>query len=78
MSNDIWKRDEIQSPCVNICVIHTETRLCTGCLRTIDEIRDWSAMDDQQRSAIMETLPDRAPQLKTRRGGRAARLARDQ
>ena len=31
----IWRRDEIQSPCINICVIHPETRLCTGCLRSI-------------------------------------------
>ena len=35
----IWTRAEIESPCVKICVIHPETRLCTGCARSIDECR---------------------------------------
>ena len=76
-SDDIWKRDEIASPCIKICVIHPETRLCTGCLRSIDEIGAWSRMSAAERSDIMAALPDRAPELKIRRGGRAARLARD-
>ena len=73
----VWTRDEIQSPCVRICVVHPEARLCTGCLRTMDEIRDWSRMSTEARAAIMAELPSRAPQLRKRRGGRAARLARD-
>ena len=40
----IWKRAEIQSPCVKICVVHPEARLCIGCYRTIDEIAGWSRM----------------------------------
>ncbi|MFT7254408.1 MAG: putative Fe-S protein YdhL (DUF1289 family), partial [Paracoccaceae bacterium] len=44
MTDQIWKRDEIESPCIKICVIQPETRLCTGCLRTIDEIGAWSKM----------------------------------
>ena len=31
MSDDIWARDEIESPCVKICVIHPAEGLCTGC-----------------------------------------------
>ena len=38
----IWTRDEIDSPCINVCVIHPAERICTGCLRTIDEITAWS------------------------------------
>ncbi|WP_372605483.1 DUF1289 domain-containing protein, partial [Actibacterium sp.] len=34
MTDDIWKRDEIESPCIKICVIEPNSRLCTGCLRT--------------------------------------------
>ncbi len=71
----IWKRAEIDSPCVKICVIHPETRLCTGCLRSIDEIGAWSQMTPDTRRAIMAELPDRAPLLRKRRGGRAARLS---
>ena len=70
----IWKRAEIESPCVKICVIHPETRLCTGCLRSIDEIGSWSRLSPDARRAVMDDLPNRAPLLKQRRGGRAARL----
>lgn len=76
MSDDIWKRDEIESPCVKICVIHPETRICTGCLRTIDEIGAWSRMSPEARRLIMGELPARQGQLAKRRGGRAARLTR--
>lgn len=73
---DVWQRDEIESPCINICVVHPETRLCTGCLRSIDEIGGWSRMTPSARKAVMDDLPSRAPEFKKRRGGRAARLKR--
>ncbi|NCW60406.1 MAG: DUF1289 domain-containing protein [Rhodobacteraceae bacterium] len=76
MNTPLWKRDEIESPCVQICVVHPETRICTGCYRTIDEITDWSRMTPEARRNIMDELPARADQLKVRRGGRAARLKR--
>lgn len=76
MSDDIWKRDEIESPCIKICVIHPQSRLCTGCLRSIDEIGAWSRMSPGVRRAVMDELPARAGALTKRRGGRAARLAR--
>lgn len=71
----VWQRAEPDSPCVNICVIHPASRLCTGCLRTIDEISAWSRLDADARRAIMATLPARKGQLTQRRGGRAARLS---
>lgn len=74
---EIWKRDEIESPCIKICVIHPAERLCTGCLRSIDEITEWSRMTPDLRRAVMEDLPSRASRLKQRRGGRAARMAQD-
>ncbi|MDO9637642.1 MAG: DUF1289 domain-containing protein [Pseudotabrizicola sp.] len=74
MTDEIWKRDEIASPCVKLCVIHPEARLCVGCLRSIDEITMWSRMSPDARDAIMAELPARAPQIARRRGGRAARL----
>lgn len=72
----VWSRDEVQSPCVRICVVHPEARLCTGCLRSIDEITRWSKMSNAERAEVMEALPARAGQLSKRRGGRAARLKR--
>ncbi len=76
MKDDIWSRDEIESPCVKICVVHPESRLCTGCLRTIDEIGAWSRMTPEARRDVMAELPARAGLLSKRRGGRAARLKR--
>jgi predicted Fe-S protein YdhL (DUF1289 family) len=77
MKDDIWSRDEVESPCVRICVIHPETRLCTGCLRSIDEITNWTKMGAEARRTVMDDLPARAPLIAQRRGGRAARIKRD-
>ncbi|SLN46009.1 hypothetical protein ROG8370_01991 [Roseovarius gaetbuli] len=70
-----WKRNEVDSPCVKVCVVHPEARICTGCLRTIDEITRWSKMPPEERREIMTALPDRQSMLRKRRGGRAARLS---
>ncbi len=76
MTDDVWTRDEIESPCIKICVVHPEARICTGCLRSIDEITQWSRMTPEARRAVMTTLPERRAALSQRRGGRAARLKR--
>ena len=76
MSDEVWKRTEVESPCIKICVIHPESRLCTGCWRSIDEIGAWSKMSPEVRRAVMEELPARKGALKKRRGGRSARLSR--
>ena len=72
----VWNRAEVESPCVRICVVHPEARICTGCNRTVDEIRMWSKMSPEERREIMDALPSRSSMLTKRRGGRAARLAR--
>ncbi len=76
MSDESWRRDGIESPCVSICMIHPDAGLCAGCLRTVDEIARWTAMEPEERSRIMAELPDRAGRLRVRRGGRAGRLKR--
>ncbi|MEY8830832.1 DUF1289 domain-containing protein [Sedimentitalea sp. XS_ASV28] len=73
MNDDVWKRDEVDSPCVRICVVHPKERLCVGCLRSIDEIARWSRMSADERAAVMDELPGRAPRLQKRRGGRTRR-----
>lgn len=78
LSDDgLWKRAEIESPCIQLCTIHPETRLCMGCSRTIEEITAWSRMAPEMRRAIMAELPGRKPRPEGRRGGRAARIRRD-
>ena len=76
MRDEVWKRNEVDSPCVKLCTIHPTERICVGCMRTIEEITAWSRMEPATRRAIMAELPSRAPRLSHRRGGRAARLAR--
>ena len=76
LSSEVWTRDEIQSPCIKICVIHPSERLCTGCHRTIEEISSWSRLPSEQRNQIINELPKRAFRLKKRRGGRTARVAK--
>ncbi|SOH92408.1 hypothetical protein SAMN06273572_101253 [Monaibacterium marinum] len=72
--DEVWRRDEIESPCIKLCVIDPATRHCMGCHRTIDEIGDWSRMTPQARTDIMAQLPERAAAAKPkRRGGRAGR-----
>ncbi len=73
MSDEVWRRDEVESPCVKICVIQPESGLCTGCLRSMDEIAAWSRMTRDERREIMASLPGRQNLLTRRRGGPAGR-----
>ena len=72
--NEVWKRAEIESPCVKLCVVHPEARICVGCFRSIDEITGWSRLTPAARAAVMADLPARAPRFAKRRGGRQGRL----
>jgi predicted Fe-S protein YdhL (DUF1289 family) len=76
VKDDLWHRDEIESPCVKVCVIHPEARICVGCNRSIEEISAWSRLTHEARATIMADLPARSSLLTKRRGGRAARLER--
>jgi uncharacterized protein len=80
MIDDVWKRDEPDSPCVSICLIHPETRRCIGCRRTADEISRWSGMTPVERREIAAALPGRDPGPARRSGRartrRAARIAK--
>lgn len=71
--DEVWKREEVSSPCVKLCVVHPEERICVGCFRSIDEIGGWSRFSEAERLAIMAELPARAPRLSKRRGGRMGR-----
>ena len=50
---------DMESPCVNICRINAEARICAGCGRTLDEIADWTRYPPARRRAIMNELPAR-------------------
>ena len=75
ISDEIWQRDEIESPCVKICIIHPESRLCLGCRRTAGEISRWSRMTPEERRQVTAALPGRDPGPTRRSGGARARRA---
>ncbi|MCY4540980.1 MAG: DUF1289 domain-containing protein [Rhodobacteraceae bacterium] len=70
MNESVWVRDEPDSPCRQICVIHPEHRLCIGCFRKPDEVGMWAQFTPEQRKSILAELPARGKALRRRRGGR--------
>jgi len=42
----------VPSPCINVCRMNPRTGLCEGCLRTIDEIAQWSSATDEAKRLI--------------------------
>jgi uncharacterized protein len=64
MSDRVWRRREIESPCVKVCVVHPQARICVGCLRSMDEIGAWSSLPPEERRRIMDELPARKEALR--------------
>ncbi|MCH9764822.1 MAG: DUF1289 domain-containing protein [Alphaproteobacteria bacterium] len=54
----------IESPCIKVCVIDPETRLCEGCHRSLDEIAQWGSLSEADRRRIMHDLTRRKQALK--------------
>jgi predicted Fe-S protein YdhL (DUF1289 family) len=53
------ERDEPVSPCVSICRMNPDRKLCEGCFRTLDEIAAWSQLSAEQKRAVLQQLPAR-------------------
>ena len=50
---------EIESPCINVCVLDPGATYCVGCGRTLAEIARWAAFSPEERRKIMAELPAR-------------------
>ena len=55
------------SPCLGICLMDPRTRMCRGCLRTIDEIAGWYAASPAEKRAILDRLAARRAAAEPRR-----------
>ena len=64
MTNEVHDR-RVPSPCINVCRIDETTRLCVGCLRTLDEIAAWSVLTDRERRDVWAHLAERAARAVT-------------
>jgi len=50
----------LETPCIKVCRIDPHSGLCTGCLRSLDEIAAWGRMSSAERRRVMAELPRRA------------------
>jgi predicted Fe-S protein YdhL (DUF1289 family) len=53
----------VASPCVKTCIVDPDTGWCLGCLRDLDEIAGWSAMDDARKMAVLDRIAARRASL---------------
>ena len=54
------------SPCLGICLMNPRTRMCCGCLRTIEEIAGWYGASPSEKRAILAGLAERRAAAKPR------------
>ena len=48
-----------KSPCINVCKLNPKNNLCEGCLRTSEEISNWSKYSDNKKRTIISILKNR-------------------
>ena len=49
----------VKTPCNKLCIVEGESGLCMGCYRKRSEVAAWGLFSDDEREAIMVTLPAR-------------------
>ena len=50
------------SPCIGVCTIDRETKMCIGCQRTVKEIGAWRTMTLDQKREVVAACEERAKQ----------------
>jgi len=50
---------DVPSPCIDVCKMNPDTRLCEGCLRTLDEIAAWAGLSAEEKRAVLARLAAR-------------------
>ena len=53
----------VVTPCIKVCAVDGASGLCLGCLRSLQEIAEWSRLGDERRAEIMAELPARVDRL---------------
>lgn len=53
----------VLTPCVKVCAVDGASGLCLGCLRSLQEIAEWSRLSADRRDEIMAELPSRVDRL---------------
>jgi uncharacterized protein len=58
--------ENMPSPCSSVCVMNAPSGWCRGCLRTLEEIGDWSSLDEVGKRQVWKVIGQRAEFLSTR------------
>ena len=53
------RADDVPSPCISVCTLDASQVYCTGCLRTLHEIAEWSRMSADDKRAVLASLSAR-------------------
>ena len=51
-----------QSPCISNCCL-TDNNICSGCFRSLDEIKAWSQASDPTKNIILINAQQRASEV---------------
>jgi uncharacterized protein len=51
--------DDIESPCISVCIIDQENGLCRGCLRTLGEISRWMRYTPDEKRSLLQVINER-------------------
>jgi predicted Fe-S protein YdhL (DUF1289 family) len=65
MTGFLMLKNNMKTPCKRICVL-VNNKLCEGCGRTWEELREWSFYSYKQRDEIMDRLKDFKSKHKSR------------
>lgn len=55
----------VPSPCTSVCRMNRDSGLCEGCLRTIDEICQWSQATPELKRVVWGRIAERAQALQS-------------
>lgn len=58
--------DYVASPCISVCSVDAATKMCIGCLRTLQEIGAWRTMTPEEKKAVVEATEERAKAIPRR------------
>jgi predicted Fe-S protein YdhL (DUF1289 family) len=58
--------DHVPSPCISVCELDANGRICVGCFRTLDEIAAWGSLDATAKRRILAELPARKTERATK------------
>jgi uncharacterized protein len=61
----------VQSPCVRNCCLDDDL-VCLGCFRSIEEIKEWSIVDDHRRRLILQNAMQRREASRTAEAPRSS------